>query len=148
MDEADANYWSDMSEAHQDLSLSVEDGLGRGDLAPLVEYLRSPFTFDLGIRESLAQFIEGERLYRLECVKNRPGPGSERDELLAFKKKADIFFFYWGRTAGGVHPKQAMADTMAAFHCGRTQVTEARKIFLSGDTIVVGSARKSGKSLD
>lgn len=83
--------------------LSAMDGLGRGDLQPLADYLRSSFEVDDSLRLKVADAIEGKSLYRIICKKTRPGPGTEADNKFA---NLALQQFYAEQKAAGVPSKQ------------------------------------------
>jgi len=83
--------------------LAAINGLERGDLRPLADYLRSSFEMDVDLRLKIADAIEGKSLYRITCRKTRPGPGTEAD--VKFPNFA-LQEFYQEQKAAGVPAKK------------------------------------------
>ena len=96
--------------------LGAMDGLGRGDLQPLADYLRSSFEMDLGLRLRVADAIEGKLLYRIVSKKSRPGPGIEDDVKFP---NFELQKFYLEQKKAGVPGKQIEHAVKSKFGLGR-----------------------------
>ena len=91
-------------------------GLGRGDLQPLADYLRSSFEMDVGLRLRVADAIEGKSLYHIFSKKSRPGPGTEDDDK--FPNFA-LREFYEEQKAAGVAGKEIVWRVKKKFGIGK-----------------------------
>ena len=98
--------------------LGTVNGLARGDLQPLADYLRSSFAVDFDVRLKVADAIEGKSLYRIICKKTRPGPGNEGDD----NKFPNIALreFYAEQKAAGVPVKQIAFEVEKRFGLKRS----------------------------
>jgi hypothetical protein len=89
--ESSRPWWRDIQDAERrevddeegGWIMHAVNGLLRGDLLPLAEYLRAGYPLSYMVRRDLVSAIEGDGFYRLELIKNRRGPGNALSELHA-----------------------------------------------------------------
>ena len=126
-EQADAFYrelYADRSPEELDWEMAfygVMDGLGRGDLQPLAEYLRSSFEMEVDLRLKVADAIEGKSLYRIVCRKSRPGPGT--GDTIKFPNSA-LQEFYEEQKAAGVAGKEIEWEVWKRFGLKRSAMYE------------------------
>ena len=92
-------------------------GLGRGDLQPLADYLRSSFELEVDLRLKVADAIEGKSLYNIVSKKSRPGPGTEADDKVP---NFALREFYEEQKAAGVASKEIEWRVKEKFCIGKT----------------------------
>jgi hypothetical protein len=103
------------------------EALGRGEVGPLIAYLRHPLPIGEFMQEEIARRIEGTAqglLYRFDYKKTRPGPGTEMDERLKEFNNLALISFIKDRVAAGMSKKRAVSEAMEEFKMGRTAILD------------------------
>ena len=111
------------------------EGLGRGDLQPLAEFLKSPLPFDGDqeqgyLRHKIVECIEGRALWKLEMKKKPYSRFVDEDEEVSADFKDLVVHpyvaFVEGLIASGETPKRAIHAATKNFGVSRTAIFEAK----------------------
>ena len=111
------------------------EGLGRGDLQPLAEFLKSPLPFDGDqekgyLRHKLVECIEGRALWKLEMKKERYSRLADERQEVAADFSDLVVHPYVGFVekliAAGETPERAIHEATKKFKISRTAIYEAK----------------------
>lgn len=111
-------------------------GIEKGDLRPLIEYLRSGNQLDTKLREYLAAMLDsnGETHFELKLNSRKKRGGVDQDKSIARHDRRMTIACYFERriTRYGLRRYLlALADTKIQFGVGKTAVEDAHKYMKS-----------------